>query len=156
MMSSPESVRDNGDRRVEADAELGLRQIVVDRLRDTNDSHALRIQPLGNAQRVVSTDRDESIESPALNTFEHGSARLLVLAGIGPRRPEHRPAVSQNARDVPGHERTWFGLSEQPGPAVGDAEDLVTEGCRAEDDRADRRVQPGGVAAAGEDSDAQR
>ena len=47
------------------------------------------------------------------------------------------------------------GLAEEARPAVGDAKDLVTERGRPQYHRTDRGIEPGGVAAAGENSDAQ-
>src|SRR5207245_1124004 len=139
-----------------ADAVVGLGEIVVDGLRDADHADALLVQPLRDPEGVVAADCDQGVDAPAPDALEHGAARGLVLARVSPRRAEDGSALAEDAIRVPHPEWPWLRLSEQPGPAVRDAEDVVTERCRAEDDRADRRVQPGGVAAAGEDSDAQR
>src|SRR5205807_284028 len=53
----------------------------------------------------------------------------------------------------PRHEHARRGLAEEAGPAVPDPARLVPERGRAEDDGADRGVEPGCVATAGEDAD---
>ncbi len=148
-------VGDDRHRRVEADAVVGLGEVVVDGLRDADHADALLVKPLRDAKGVVATDRHESVDAPAPNAVEHRAARGLVLAGIGARGAQDRPALAKDPVRVPNPEWSWLGLSEQAGPAVRDTEQLVTQRGRAQDDRADRRVQPGGVAAAGEDPDAQ-
>ena len=113
------------------------------------------MKPLRHAERVVPADGDERVDAPASDALEHGAARRVVLAGIGAGGAEDRPAVAQDPVRVPHPEDARLALAQETGPAIRDAEDLVTERGRAQNDRADRRVEPGGVAAAGENPDPQ-
>ena len=79
-----EGVRDDGDRGVEADAELGLGEVVVDGLGDADDANPLLVEPLRDAERVVPADRDERVEARPADAREDGPARGLVLPRIGP------------------------------------------------------------------------
>src|SRR5438132_1650134 len=148
-----ECVRDHGDGGVEADAELGLRKVVVDGLGHTDDADALLMEPVRDAERVVPADGDERVELRTANGSEDAAARGLVFARVGPRGAEDRATVTEDAGDLAHAERPRQVFSEEAGPAVGDTEDLVTERVRAHDDGADRRVQPRCVASSGEDTD---
>src|SRR5437899_1172807 len=148
-----ERVGDDRDRGIEADAEVRLREVVVHGLRHADDRDALLVEPLRHAQRVVAADRDERVEAEPADAVEDGAPARVILSWIGARGPEDRAALAEYRGDVARHEHARRGLAEEAGPAVSDPERLVPERGRAEDDGADRRVEPGCVATAGEDPD---
>ena len=141
-------------RGVEADRRVGSRDVVVDRLRDTDDGNALLDEARGRAQRAVAADDDERVELLARDGRGDGRAALAVDVRVPPRRAEDRPAALQQATDGVSVERADATL-HQPVPAVEDPDDLrAVLPVRAGDETADRRVQAGAVATAGEDPDA--
>ena len=148
-----ERVGDDRDRGIEADAEVRLREVVVHGLRHADDRDALLVEPLRHAQRVVAADRDERVEAEPADAVEDGAPARVILSWIGARGPEDRAALAEYRGDVARHEHARRGLAEEAGPAVPDPERLVPERGRAEDDGADRGVEPGCVATAGEDAD---
>src|SRR5438552_1482090 len=81
----------------------------------------------------------------------------IVTEISGTRMRSAPPARPPNAATQPvaRPQRAWRVLAEKTSPTIGDPEDLVPERVRAEDDGADRRVQPRGVPAAREHADAQ-
>ena len=78
-----ECLRHDAHRRVEADAVIGRREIVIDGLRHTHDADAASVQPLRDTERVVAADRDERVESELPNLFDARPLVPLVLARIG-------------------------------------------------------------------------
>ncbi len=52
---------------VEAEGHLGLGEVVVDRLRDPDALDPVRRKPVGDAQGVLAADRDEGVESVAID-----------------------------------------------------------------------------------------
>ena len=106
------------------------------------------------AQRAVAADYDERVEPLALDRRGDRRATLAVDVWVAPRRAEDRPAALQQAAHRVSVERADAAL-HQPVPAVEDPDDLGTVlSVRAGDHTADRRVQAGAVATAGEDPDA--
>src|SRR2546430_687320 len=103
-----ESVGNDRHRRVEADAVVGLREIVVDRLGNADHADALLVEPLGHPKCVVAADRDERVDSPAANTVEHRPARGLILARVRARGSEDGPALAEDAVRVSHTKRTWL------------------------------------------------
>ena len=78
-----ERVRDHRDRSVETDAVIRFGKVVVNGLRHTDHADALLVQPLRDSERVVATDRDERVDPPAPDAFEHRTPRRIVSARIG-------------------------------------------------------------------------
>ena len=77
---------------------------------------------------------------------------VAVDVRVAPRRAEDRAAALEDAAHVVAVERLHVPLHEAV-PAVADADDLHAVGDgRAADDRANDRVEPGAVAAGGEDA----
>ena len=138
---------------VEAEGVVGAREVVVDRLRDADDGEVvLGVQPRRDAERVLAADRDERVEALALEALEHGVDAAVELVRVRARGAEDRAAARQQARDLAAAERLEDPVDE-PAPALAHADHLVPARERPPRDRADDRVQPGAVAAAGEDSD---
>jgi len=70
------------DRREEADAQVGLGDVVVDRLRDADERHAgLLMEPQRRRQRPLATDDDESVESVDLDRLLHAAHAVRLVEG---------------------------------------------------------------------------
>ena len=113
------------------------------------------MEPIRDAERVVPADRHERVDVVPPDALDHRPPRGLVLSRIGTRGSKHGPALAEDPGDVARRQRAWRVLAEKTRPTIGDPKDLVPERARAEDDGADRRVQPRGVPAAREHADAQ-
>ena len=140
-------------RGLEAEREVGAGEVVVDRLRDADDAHAVVHQPPGHAERVLAADRDQRVD-PLL--VEHGLELLeaaLLLVGVRPRRAEDRAAAVQDAARVLVRER-GASRRQHAGPAVAEADEVVAVHLDPlAHDGADDRVEAGAVSAAREYSD---
>jgi len=77
----------------------------------------------------------------------------LLLKRIGSRGAKDRAALGQDAAYVGGLELLDQAFSEATGPAVLHAADLVSELKRPPGHGADGRVEPGRIAAPGQNSD---
>ena len=142
------------DRRVEPERVVGAREVVVDRLGDADDVHAmLGMEPRGDAERVLSADGDERVE--LLHVREHALDAAVDVVGVRPRGLEDRPAAGEDPGDVDRAERAELALDEPP-PPVQHADHLVAGVERAPRNGADDGVQPGAVASAREDPDPHR
>ena len=142
--------RDGG---VEAERVVGAVEVVVDRLRDADDGEVVLLVELrGDAERVLAADRDERVEPFALEGREHLLDTALDLVRVRPRRAEDRPAARQDPGDLAPAERLDDPVDE-PAPPFAHRRDLPAAVERAPRHRADDRVQPRAVAAAGEDPD---
>ena len=82
-------------RGVEAERELGGREVVVDRLRHADDSDTLAVELVGDAQRVLAADRDERVDSLVGERLLHRFDAAVDLVGVRPRGAEHRAAPRQ-------------------------------------------------------------
>ena len=147
------------DRGVEAEGVVGRAEVVVDGLGHADDLDAVVVQLAGHAERVLAADRDQGVDAEAgqvrLDLLQAGLAvqRGLLRQRIGPRGAEDRAAAGQDAAHGRHVERLRVGL-ERSAPAVAEAHELRAVIERAgPHDRADDRVQPGAVAASGQDSD---
>jgi hypothetical protein len=142
------------DRGVEAEGEVGAGQVVVDRLRYADDIDAEVGQPGRHAERVLAADRDQRVDRALGQVVLDPLDAALDRERVRAARAEDGPA----AREDPPH----LGDAELHGhtlegtlPAVAEADELEpVDGDALAHHRADHRVQPRTVAAAGEDSDA--
>ena len=167
-------------RRRETDAVVGAVNVVVHRLRDGDDRDTLVVQPQPVRKRVVTPDRDQCVDTEALDHAkrvvreivrsvanrlageELRHAALLDPTGVRARRVQNR-----SARAVDRAHRRWgqwhhvrrdrlvvIGVRlEQTRPAAADAEHLVAAIGNPGDDRLDARVEPGNVTTSGTDTD---
>ena len=139
---------------VEAERQVGTDDVVVDRLRHADDRQAeLGVQVARDAQAPVATDDDQAVEPEvgerALDPFD----AVVGVERAPPPGTEHRPAAREQTAHRLDRERRRPPLHHAV-PRVEEADDLVAVRPLAlADDRTDHRVQPGAVAAAGEDSD---
>jgi hypothetical protein len=144
---------DHSDGGVEADAELGHREVVVDRLRNSHGREACLVQRGPDAQRVVAADWNERVDPAPPQRLDHARDSVFLFQGVGARRAEDRAAQGQDSPHARGCQLIDQSLFDAPGPAVLHAAHLVPELERAPGHCADRSIEPGSVAAAGQDSD---
>ena len=109
-----------------------------------------RVEPRGDAERVLAADRDQGVE--LLESLAHLLDAAVDLVRIGAGGADDRAAAREDPRDLVRAERLEQVL-DHAAPALAHADHLVAVRPRAPRDRADDRVQAGTVAAAGEDSD---
>ncbi len=86
------------DGRREADAVLGALDVVIHRLRDGDERHAMVGERLREAQRVITTDGHQVVDAQPLDVLEHDGRQVPGLAILG-----HR--VQARLRDVVGQRR---------------------------------------------------
>ena len=142
---------DDRDGGVETEGVVGRREIVVDRLRHAHDRGALLgEEPRGDAEGVLSADRDEPVEP--LQVVLDAIEPAIDLVRVRARGAQDRAATREDPRDRLRIERPERALDHAP-PAVHDADHLVAPVERPSRDPADHRVQSGTVTAAREDSD---
>ena len=90
----------------------------------TTGKLVLRVQPGGDAERVLAADRDERVEPARLEVREHALDAALELVRVRARGAEDRPAARQDPGDLARAERLKLPLDE-PAPALADADHLV-------------------------------
>ncbi len=146
-------VRRDLHRGVEAERHVGRGEVVVDRLGDAHDVHALGAQLRGDTERVLATDRDQRVDAFADESVEDGRDTAFGLVGVRARRPEDRPApVEDPARRRHG-QVDGLALLDAP-PAVAEADEVVpVDPFALADDGPDHRIQARAVAASGQDAD---
>ena len=104
------------------------------------------------AKRAVAADHDHGVDAVRLDRPADARVAVAVNVGVSPRRAEDRAAALEDAAHVVAVERLHVPLHEAV-PAVADADDLHAVGDgRAADDGANDRVEPGAIAAGGEDA----
>jgi hypothetical protein len=151
---------------VEAESGEGLVQVVVDGLGHADHPQALLVQRVGNRQRAVAADGDQRIELLHRKVVEDFPRAVHVLgSAVGHlHREMQRVALVGGAQDGAAQvgDTTHPVLGEAEHPALGvalgeqDAVEAVPDAItlpapvdRGNDDRADHRIETGGVAPAG-------
>src|SRR3984885_833966 len=86
----------DAQRRVEPERHVGGPEVVVDRLRYPDDVHALAIQPVGNAEGVLTPDRDQTIKVVAGQRLAHLLGTILPLVRVRTQAPEDRPSARKD------------------------------------------------------------
>ena len=142
-------------RGLKAEGQVGAAEVVVDRLGHPDHGDALFVQAQRDAERVLAADRHERVH--VARAQRRGDLRRAVDAvreGVRARGAEDRAA----ARQDPGGglerqlDRVVF---EHARPAVAKAQERVASRRRAAaHDGTDDRVEPGAVAASGEQPEA--
>jgi len=151
----------------ESERHLGGRDVVVDRLRDTDHRQAvLAVEAFGDRQRAVAADHDDRVEPQALDVGLDGVGGIddLLLAVRAPVHVVKRIAPVGGAEDrAASREDTLNVVSIQlPGVHLDQARETVEDADRNRvivnlaglDHGANDRVQTGCVAASREDADA--
>jgi hypothetical protein len=160
---------DHGAHRgVEAERVDRARDVVVDRLRHAHHVHPAPDELLGDLERAVAADRDDRVDAERARVGHQlvGAVDVDVAAvGLAHRVVERAAAVGRaedgaaqvgDAAHRLGGERDDLVLAEEARVAALDAEHVPAARVGGEDGGADDGVQPGGVAAAGGESDAHR
>ena len=116
-------LRDDVDRGVESEREIGDHQVVVDRLGDADHGDAeVVVEPERDAQGIVSADHDEGVQlEPGEVLAEGDQVGFRVPIGIGAGRAEDAPALCDDAVGLGGRERAGHVLDQAP-PALQDAD----------------------------------
>ena len=143
----------HADGRVEADAELGCREVVVDGLRHPDRLEARVVQLRRHAQRVVAADGHERIDGVVSQGVDHTRDSVHLFGWVRARGAEDGAAHRQNAAHVGRRELVDQAFLEAPGPAVLDAAHLVPQLERSPRHGADRGVEARRVSTSGENSD---
>ncbi len=105
----------------------------------------------GRSQRAVAADHDDGVDPVRLDRAPHALVAVAVHVRVAAGRAEDGAAALQDAADVVASERAYVAVHEAV-PAVEDADDLhVVSHDRAAHDRTGDGVEPGAVAAGGED-----
>ncbi len=64
------------------DAVVGARHVVVHRLRDSDDFDTLLMQPQPVAEGVVSTDRDQGVDTEKIKILKHCLGDIIDILGV--------------------------------------------------------------------------
>ena len=83
-------------RGLEAEGEVGAREVVVDRLRHADDVDAVLDQPAGDPERVLAADRDQRVDALLAQRRAHLLEPALLLVRVRPRRTEDGAAAVQD------------------------------------------------------------
>ena len=142
-------------RGVVAERHVGAVDVVVDGLRHADDGNVLLGQPVRRGQRALAADRDQHVDAVVLQRLLDLVEAGPQLVGVDPRGAEHRAALGEQAVVAVVVAQLDAAVLEQPAPAVEEADDRrAVPHVAGAHDRPDHRVQPGTVAASGENSNA--
>lgn len=140
-------VRDDADRRVETESEIGPADIVINSFGDPYDGVVVHAPHIARrAQRPIAADDDQPVEPMLLPVMTNLFERSCFVERVGARRAEDRAAARENARD--GTAREWDDvIFDQAAPTVFDAEHLRVFNQCATHDSADNCIEAGAIAA---------
>ena len=152
------------DRAIEAERERRGREVVVDRLGHADDRDAEFVELLGDRQRAVAADANQSFEVQLLDRRGDAFEQLgldfdaIVHADGGGeaalvRRAENRAALVEDAGRVLRRERDVLHGIVEAFVALEKADAVVAEAPAGLRRAANHRVESGAVAAAGENAD---
>ena len=149
------------DGRVEAERGDGAADVVVDRLRNADDLHALGAELVGDVERSVAADGDDRVdpENPRvldqfIGAVDIHMAAIRLLSGIEERvapvgGAKDRPAEMRDAAHRILGERHDLVFAEQSGEAALDAKDIPAAVDGREHGGTNDRVETRSVAATG-------
>ena len=104
--------------------------------------------------RAVTADRYQGVQVFVYGgQYSFSSARWVIE--VVARGAEQRPALGNDPLEVFGEQRCPGEFGREPGPSVGDTDDLMTVAKCHLTDRANSRVQPGRVTSRGKNPDTQ-
>src|SRR5450631_2045472 len=150
-MQAVERLGDHAHSTVEPDAVIGDAEVVVHRLGDTDHARLMFGESRSDAERVITTDGDESVELEALEIAQNLVHATLDLHRIHARAAEHRAAQLQDPREPVTLQGEDVALANHPRPPVADADHSVARRNRTPADRADRGVETWRITAARQD-----
>ena len=143
----------DAERSVEADADVGAADIVVDRLGHRDHRETGIGQSPGGDQRAVAADGHQRLDAVALELRDQRRWALGLQPAAAARGAEHRAAPRQHPAHRLGIQRDGIAVEHAvPAPPVPDdvAVELVAGHAHH---RSECRIQPGTVAPAGEHPD---
>ena len=159
-------LRRDGDRGVETEGRLRARQVVVDRLRDADDRHALLEEARRDPEGAVAADRDQGVAAdllePAHDLVRDVDGDLLAVAlgdelervALVDRAEDRAAEVGDATHLVAGQiDQAVRARLEQSVVAAADAGDFPTAPQTGQRDGANDRVEARSVAPAGVDQD---
>ncbi len=168
-----------GDASAETDAIVGPGNVIVHGLGDRDHPYSLLMEPHRVRKGVVSSDRDEGVDPEPFEVLQSLLAEVVHLVLVlvaevrrhfvqgdvarpGARGVEEGTAGAANLvhnllgelhHHVASVEVVAPNELDEPRPSAADAENAVAFTKRPNGERANRRIQPGNVAAAGENPD---
>ncbi|MGA2295250.1 MAG: hypothetical protein ABSG24_08525 [Acidimicrobiales bacterium] len=140
------------DRRVEADAAVGSRHVVVDRFGDAHQGHAELGQLVGGTQGPVAADHDERVELIGFDRGENRRDATLMFVRVVTGRAQDRATTLQETSGLVQGERCGVAV-DNSSPSVVEPNEVVTAGGARPHRRANRRVKPRTVAPARQQAD---
>ncbi len=141
---------------VEPEGVVGGAEVVVDRLRDADQLNAPLQERGGDAERVLTPDRDQSVHPGGREVLEDPLSAPVLLQRVRSRGAEDGAPAREDPADLRDAERPAVPL-QRPPPSVPVADELVPVLPHPlANDRADHRVQPRTVAPAGKYPDPHR
>src|SRR5450830_1314744 len=152
VLQPSRSVEGNIHCRVESECEVRSREIIVHRLRNADHLDAQRCKLRGYTQRIVPADRDDSIQTQGRDVGNSLLDKSGVLEWVGPRRPQDGATTVDDLVDADQVKGLCL-TRQQSLPAFNDTDTLVSVVDRSEHRTAYRRVEPGTIPTARQDSD---
>ena len=110
----------------------------------------LGMKATGDRQRAFATDSDDALKLERPCRLEHARNAVLAKAVVA-GRAEDRPSPGEDSGNGMAIEGDRLS-GRQPAKTMTDTDHLVASRDRTAGNRADRRIQAGAVASAGEDS----
>ena len=111
-------------RGVEAEREVGGREVVVDRLRHAHDVHAVAAELVRHAEGVLAADRDQRVDALAPSVSSTLATPPSVLYGFVRDVPRIVPPRCRSPRVVGDGELDGLALDDAA-PAVAEADEVV-------------------------------
>ena len=101
---------------VEAEGDLGARQVVVDGLGHPDRLDTFAAEARRHAERVLATDRHHRVDAGALERRQSPRGTVLVGVQVRPRGAQHRAAEGQEVANAVGVERPRVPLADAAPP----------------------------------------
>ena len=147
---------DDVARGIEAEGIVGSAEVVVDGFRHSHNVYALLVQFLRDGKCIVAADRNQGIDFVGRNGFYAAIEAVGTLGGIGTRSAQNGSPAGQNAAHRVQIQFHALVLN-QAAPTFHESHELVVVVKHSfAHYRADHRVQPRTIAAAGQDANLHR
>ena len=134
--------------RIESERVVGAPQVIVDRFRNANYVHTLFMQFLGDRQRVIASNGDQSIDLVSLDGADATIKSVRTLGRIRSRRPQNGSTTWQDPAYGIKIQRHALVL-DQSAPALQESDELVVVVKNSlANHSANHRIQSGTIAPA--------
>ena len=153
-VQSIEGLHHDANRGIEADAELGRREVVVDRLRHPNDRIAGIAHRGRNRQRVVAADRHQTIHLTGPKQPDRLIDAAGILEGIGAGGAQDRSPQGKDAANRGSGQLFEVTSALHAGPSVLDPGDLEPALKGATGHAANGGIEAGRVSPTSQNADA--